>query len=396
VKINLLICMLLILFFISTGVLAASEAEVLKDIFSIEKENLESLFAASFLEQVSLNQIEAIVKQYGSVLGAVQSAEKTEDGYRLQFENGTVPAQISLNEEGKIIRLWFGNYNLTEDNLDSILAELKELPGELSVSVIKNNQKKVISYNDQKTMAVGSSFKLHVLKKLYEKIEENNKNWSDIVELETENRSLPSGILQDWPAGTPLTLRTLSNLMISQSDNTATDNLIDYLGRTELEADLTERNIPFLKTREFFMLKFSDDVQLRKNYLNSDLEGKRDILAEISGQKFNKIEVGTKPILIDRLEWFFSTEELAELIYQLREAPEIKINPGLVDKNEYYLAGFKGGSEPGVLQFTQLLQRTEESDIYAVSVTINNSEQEVKQQQVAQLTSRLISAVLEK
>ncbi|KXS47902.1 MAG: putative beta-lactamase [Halanaerobium sp. T82-1] len=392
-KVNLVILILVLLLFISLGVQAASEAEVLKDIFRKESASLESLFADSFLEQVSLTQIEAIVNQYGSALGAVQAAEKTENGYSLQFEKGTAPAQITLNEEGKIIGLWFGNYSLAEDNLDTILAELKELPGEL-VSVIKNNQVKVLSYNEQKLMAVGSTFKLHVLKKLYEEIEDSDKSWSDIVELGAENRSLPSGILQSWSLGTPLTLRSLSNLMISQSDNTATDHLIDFLGRENLEDGLKDINIPFLKTREFFMLKFSDDDQLRERYLNSNLSEKRKILSELSSRELNNIKVGDKPILIEELEWYFSTEELAEMIYELKDAPEIKINPGLVDQKNYYLAGYKGGSEPGVLQFTHLLQKREESDIYAISVTINNREQAVDGQKAAQLTSRLISAVV--
>lgn len=393
-KFDLIICILLFSLLLSAPVLAVSETEVLKDIFRVETEKLESLFADSFLEQVSLNQIEAIVNQYGSTLGAVEAAEETGEGYRLLFEKGTAPARITLNEEGKIIGLWFGNYTLAEDNLDSILAELKELPGELSISVIKNDQEKVFSYHDQKELAVGSTFKLQVLKKLYQEIENSNYNWSDTVKLDQQNKSLPSGILQDWPAGTPLTLRTLSNLMISQSDNTATDQLIDFLGRGKLEKGLSESNIPFLKTREFFLLKFSDDSQLRKRYLNSDLAEKREILAELSARDLKNINVGDQPVLIDELEWYFSTEELAGLIYQLKDAPEIKINPGLVNKNEYYLAGYKGGSEPGVLQFTHLLQKTKNADIYAVSLTINNNEQAVDGQKAAQLTSRLISAVM--
>jgi len=393
-KFDLVICALLFFLLLSAPALAVSESEVLKDIFRVEREKLESFFAESFLEQVSLNQIEAIVNQYGTALGAVEAAEETEKGYRLLFEKGTTPAQITLNEEGKIIGLWFGNYSLAEDNLEAILAELKELPGELSISVIKNNQEKVFSYHDQKKLAVGSTFKLQVLKKLYEEIENNNHNWSDTVKLDEQNKSLPSGILQDWPAGTPLTLKTLSNLMISQSDNTATDQLIDYIGREEIEKGLDKKNIPFLKTREFFILKFSIDSQLSERYLNSGLAEKRESLAELSERDLKNINVVDKPVLIEDLEWYFSTEELAELIYQLKDAPEIKINPGLVDKNEYYLAGYKGGSEPGVLQFTHLLQKTEADAIYAVSLTINNSKEAVDGQKAAQLTSRLISAVV--
>ncbi|PUU90637.1 MULTISPECIES: hypothetical protein [Halanaerobium] len=83
------------------------------------------------------------------------------------------------------------------------------------------------------------------------------------------------------------------------------------------------------------------------------------------------------------------------MIYELKDAPEIKINPGLVDKNEYNLVEFKGGSEPGVLQFTQLVQKSKDSDVYTISVTINNNEKAVEQQKVTQLTSRLIAAVIE-
>ena len=97
-KVNLVIFVLVLFLFISTGAAAVSEVEILKNIFSVE-------------------------------------TEKTENGYSLQFEKGTAPAQITLNSEGKIIGLWFGNYSLAEDNLDTILAELKELPGELSISL---------------------------------------------------------------------------------------------------------------------------------------------------------------------------------------------------------------------------------------------------------------------
>ena len=71
-KYNLVICILVFSLFVSAGVLAASEEEVLKEIFRIETEDLESYFAASFLEQVPLDQVKGIINQYGSALGAVE------------------------------------------------------------------------------------------------------------------------------------------------------------------------------------------------------------------------------------------------------------------------------------------------------------------------------------
>ncbi|RCW47728.1 serine hydrolase [Halanaerobium sp. MA284_MarDTE_T2] len=265
-------------------------------------------------------------------MGDIKSIEKNEDGYLLIFEKGSVPARIEINEANMISSLWFGNYSLVNDSLSDIVEKFRNLSGDVSISVIKNNSEKIITYNDQQKMAVGSAFKLHILKVLYQEIANTEKNWHDIIELNEKNRSLPFGIIQNWPEGTPVTLKTLSILMISQNDNTASDHLFDYLGHKKLEAEFSEENIPFLKTRELFILKFSDKKEIREQYLNSSVEEKRKILKEISSEKLKNVEIGDKPVSIDKLEWFLSTEELARIIFELKDAEEIKINSGLVQK----------------------------------------------------------------
>ncbi|MFL9455456.1 serine hydrolase [Tolypothrix bouteillei VB521301_2] len=47
--------------------------------------------------------------------------------------------------------------------------------------------------------------------------------WKDVVQLQPSEKSLPSGMLHTWPDGSYLTVQTLASLMISLSDNTATD-----------------------------------------------------------------------------------------------------------------------------------------------------------------------------
>ena len=80
-------------------------------------------------------------------------------------------------------------------------------------------------------------------------------------------------------------------------------------------------------------------------------------------------------------------------IYDLRRADEIKINPGLVTENNWYRAGYKGGSEAGVLQYTHVLQKEKGADIYTLSVTVNNSKQKLNTDEITNLTSRLISLI---
>ena len=59
--------------------------------------------------------------------------------------------------------------------------------------------------------------------------------------------SLPTGRLRTIPPGSPLALRTLAAFMITDSDNTATDALIEFRSM--------QRHLPFLTTREYFHLK---------------------------------------------------------------------------------------------------------------------------------------------
>lgn len=393
-KINYFICIIMLIILLSFAVKAVTTEEiVINSIFTLEDQELKEIFSDSFLQQISFAQLHKIIIDYQQRLGELRSVKATNDGYQLQFEAGTLPVKIILNNQQKVISLWFGNYTLKNDNLSNLLAEFKKISGQVSLLITKNNQQQLLAYHEKQKLAVASSFKLYLLKELYNKILSDSVAWSDIIELPAA-RSLPTGILQDWPSGTPLTLRTLSNLMISKSDNTAADCLFNYLGRARLERDLKPINIPFLKTRELFYLKYKADQKLQQKYLTATLSGKRKILNSLTNKDLSGAKFTDSPILIDKIEWYFSTAELSDLIYKLRAAPEFAINPGLVDKDDYYLAAYKGGSEPGVLQFTQLLQKYNTSDVYVFSVTVNNNSQDVDLENIAALTSRLINVIM--
>lgn len=388
---------LILALLVTTAVFAQKDpgAEKLMELFTVEDSQVVDLFDESFLAQVPVQQLVLILKQYKSVLGDLIEVSGTSGNYTLIFSRGTAPSQIYLNDEGKIIGLWFGQWNLspTDDDLSGLLEEFKALEGKVSVAVIRNNEEEVFLYNAEERLAVGSSFKLYVLKAVYEAVEKGELDFDTVVLLKEKDRSIPSGILQDWPAGTPVTVKTLTNLMISISDNTATDNLIGLVGREKVEGLANERNIPFLKTNELFKLKYAADSGLQEKYLKGSIEEKRDALPALADLKVNVSDIVTSPLLINELEWFFSTRELCSIIYELRDADELRINPGLADSEEWYLAAYKGGSEPGVLQYTHLLQKEAGGDFYAVSATINNPDKEVDQLKFTELCSRLITLI---
>jgi len=210
------------------------------------------------------------------------------------------------------------------------------------------------------------------LKALSQRVAAGAARWEDVVGLKKEWMSLPSGILQAWPDGTPVTLATLADLMISVSDNTAADHLLYTLGRAAVEAVAPSRVRPFLSTREMFTIKWGMSDKDRSAYVAGSADQRAAALSRIGPiDQGLKIPMD-KPVLIDSVEWLLSTRELCQVIYELRDIPALGINAGLVDKGSWSLAGFKGGSEPGVLNYTQVLRKTQTSLVFAVSATMDD------------------------
>lgn len=388
----------LILIIILSGIVLAADRDIkeklLVDLFNLEDNLVTDLFDSSFLEQVPAEKVVEILDMYKSTLGSLKEVTTTEGGYNLVFEKGNAPATIVLNKDNQITGLWFGMWTLTEDSADSILALFEEMAGAVSVCVIKDNQEILLDYNADQPLAVGSAFKLYILQAVYDQVRAGNISWDSLLLINQENQSFPSGILQDWPVQTPLTVKTLTNLMISISDNTATDHLLDYIGREKIEEYVPAVTKPFLKTVEAFKIKYSLEPERQKKYIRGDLAEKRDMLNELKDYELdiNRL-VHDFPTLIEEVEWFFTTKELCQVIYALRAAEELRINPGLVEAAKWHIAGYKGGSEPGVLQYTHLLQKGKEESVYAIAVTVNNPADLVDSALVTELTIRLISLI---
>jgi len=390
IKIVVLSIIFILLFSFSIYADVEGDKTMFKELFTHKEVNIGELFSDSFLKQVPEASIVQILNNYRDKLGSFKNAEKSQDGYNLVFTKGTAPAKINLDNKGEISGLWFGAVSLFEDNFTDILSEFEKIEGDVSIYITSDNQDEILTYNENQKLAVGSTFKLYVLKTLYKTIEGKEKSWDDIIQLKNENMSLPSGILQSWPLQSPLTVSTMANLMISLSDNTATDHLIDYIRREKIEDYVDDYNKPFLKTIEAFKLKYGVSSDLRMRYIEGNIETKEDVLSEIKNEDVVISDISDEVSFINYIEWFFSTKELCQTIYDLKDIQELRLNPGLVSKNNWYFAGYKGGSEPGVLQYTHILQKEVDAPIYAVSVTVNNKNG-VDENQVTELTSRLIS-----
>ncbi len=349
---------------------AQTPAQRLKQLFT-EHPIPASWFAPTFLQQVSTEQVSQIITQLTQQYGALEHVEGEGIEYRVILERAVVPTRITLDAEGRIIGLFFSPPMPRIQEADELLDAFRQLPGTTSLLVLKDGQE-FLALRPDTVLAVGSSFKLAILAALQDAIEAGHHRWDEVVRLQPAWKSLPSGLLHTWPDDAPLTLHTLAALMISQSDNTAADALLSLLGRTTVEA-YAPHNRPFLSTREAFILKNPAHQDIARRFLEADEAGRRRLLDTIQTRPLPEASVFSGKPVQPAIEWFFSVRELCHLIEKVHELPLTQINPGPARRKNWQLVAYKGGSEPGVLNFTTYLIDSQGRH-YCVSATWNHTE----------------------
>jgi len=323
-------------------------------------------FAPSFLKQVPADQVAAIVRRLAGQLGVFEGVRPEGAGYAAVFEKGEVPVRITLDAQGRIAGLFFGPPRPRLASLADAEKKMAALPGKKSLLVLKNDEV-LAALDPDARLAVGSAFKLSVLAALLDQIEAGALAWDEVVPLENAYRSLPTGALADWPAGTPVTLASLAGRMIAESDNTATDHLIHRLGRERVEV-YAYANVPLLTTRAAFVIKANPD--LARRWRESSASERRKIVADAERRPLPTVRQLFAAPPAPEVEWFYSVRELCELAQRAADTPLAGINPGLARREAWKRVVYKGGSEPGVLNLTTLLI-DEKGTRYCVAATWN-------------------------
>jgi beta-lactamase class A len=343
----------------------------------------DALFSPFFLAEIPPAQIRAVAQRLTAQYGAVQGLERIDTTspvagvLQVNFERALLSLSISLQPQPPHLvqgLLVTGAEPRAGDTLAAVIAEVRALPGQTAVAVARLGDgppTMLAEYQPDRALAVGSTFKLFILAELSRQVQAGERRWSDVVAL--DRRSIPSGTLQTWPQGAPLTLHTLAALMISISDNTATDMLLHTLGREAVERMMDririaapERNRPFLSTLEAAALKSGPDAGVAA-WRAADEAGRRRLLAGYAAADANRIDVALfagNPRHIDSVEWFVSPSDLVRTMDWLRRNGDdtaraiLAINPGIgpAQRGPFAYVGYKGGSEPGVLNLTWLVQ----------------------------------------
>lgn len=370
------------------------------------------VFDDAYTSQVSKEQFSAIFAaaeaQYGPLVGlaSVKQTSPTGANIALRFQRGSAWGVFNLSSRPphRVAGILVNHVGPADDSPKKLLADIQALPGATSILIARlDGSEPMLSYNADRHFGIGSAFKLYILSTLARQVAAGERSWSDVVPITTLDHH--TGASRDWPEGAPVTLHTLATLMISVSDNTATDNLLSVLGRDAVEAEVAASGhsdpalmVPFMSAREMGVLKTGGDIEA---YRAANAAGRLTLLeatadSEIDMFEFMMTFTGS-PKAID-IEWLASGKDIANLMRRIRElddptargimavAPAVSANLS----GDWQYIGHKSGSEPGVLNLSWLLQ-DHAGKWHVVTLSWNNSNAAVDRQAFSALAMRAIA-----
>jgi beta-lactamase class A len=380
----------------------------------------EKVFGPTFLAQIPATQIRMIAQQLTTQNGAVRGVEsvKMVDANSGVIEIGydKAIAQINMTLDPapphQVIGLLIAGIRARDDNVTKLSSDIRALPGKAGFLVRRLDDRSappLLSINATQDFAIGSAFKLWILAEAARATSARERQWRDVILL--GEPSLPSGIVQKWPRGAPMTLHSLATLMISISDNSATDTLLGALGRNRVGAMVAATGhanpavtLPILSTRELFALKMDANADLQATWAKASPRQRQSLLdsnaQRLKTKSINLTQLGGKPRLIDQLEWFASPADMAATFDWFRTKGNadalaiLAVNPGIgpADADRFAYVGYKGGSEPGVISMNILL-KTKTNAWYTVTASWNNAAAIVDEARFVALVSRAVGLV---
>ncbi len=217
---------------------------------------------------------------------------------------------------------------------------------------------------------VASVFKLWVLDAAARQVRAGTLRWDTPVIIRDELRSDPSGEAYNIPTGTSVPLQRMLTLMISISDNTATDHVLDLVGRDavsdvirQLAPSGAARTLPLLSTADMARLKFVSP-EVGREYAGLGPEQRAAAVTGLPHRvplpwlsdptAVQRIDIST-PSLVDDIEWFAAPSDLCRTMTDLARlsgeaglhpvGQVLGTNPGMppAQAQSWTTAWFKGG-----------------------------------------------------
>lgn len=121
---------------------------------------------------------------------------------------------------------------------NEIVKETKGFEKILGIAVRHLGTEEEVNFNGDQLFPTASVFKVPVIVELYRQIETGKLSLDDRLVLKDSLKVPGSGILKELTEGLEVSIRDLSRLMMILSDNTATDMLVEKVGKDNINATM--------------------------------------------------------------------------------------------------------------------------------------------------------------
>jgi hypothetical protein len=365
----------------------------------LSQSEIDSHFDALFLDEISAAEINEELAQLpapGPLVG-VLSSSPTSLVAITTFGSGRWNVTLSVDGSGLIGGLLLGPsaFPTSWSEIDRTLVALAPNVSFLAARVSKGSCLSIHQLAPSTPRPLASEFKLFVLGALAHQVASGRVGWKQELTVQDQLRSAGnpegSGSLQFSPAGTKVSVQETATKMISISDTTAADLLINLVGRSSVETQVRrwsstpELDVPFLTTREALLLHYADFPILANAYLSRAPSGREAFLSSsVDPLSLSEAQGSTEPRDIDKIEWFGSPDGICRAfagLQQLSRQPKLSPIASVfsVDKgglglntSEWPTVWFKGGSEPGV-ETLGYLATNSSGQTFVVSVMLSNA-----------------------
>ncbi len=313
-------------------------------------------FAPALLVEVPIARLTSARDQLVKAHGPYRTAQRDGDRWTIVLAQARVPARIAFDSRGRIRSLFFERAVAVPETLARAIAAIEALPGQRGFLVLDGERERAAREPDR-PFGAGSAFKLLVLREYASALRAGRLKPHDVVALRPEWKAPGSGMIGTWPEGTGLAVGTLATMMIAISDNTATDALMDRIGRGALDAAAPSRNRPLMTTRELHLLRVHPDPRALAQWRTGDVAARRAVLAALpSGRNLPQV---WGDALAHDVDYLFTPRELCALIAEVGERPELRVNPGPAASLGWDWSAYKGGSTDTSISATILAGKGE-------------------------------------
>jgi beta-lactamase class A len=365
----------------------------------LSQQEIDSHFDAFFLGKVTAAKINAALAELqvpGTLVG-VLSSDATGLVVIANFGTARLRVTLSVDGSGHIdgLELTTSASVSSWSQIDQTLAALAPNVSFLAARVSNGSCQPIHQLDSSAPRPLASEFKLFVLGALANQVAAGQVVWNQKLTVENRLKSAGnakgSGSLQFSPSGTKVSVQETATKMISISDNTAADMLINLVGRSAVETQVQywsstpQLDLPFLTTRETLLLHYVNYPALANAYLNRAPNEREAFLeSSVDPLSLNELEETTEPRDIDTIEWFGSPDDICRAFVGLQElshrpklspiASILSVNKGGLglDPSEWPTVWFKGGSEPGVVTIGYLATNSK-GQTFVVSAMLSDA-----------------------